>query len=131
MSKPMTIHPASEATMKIARFILFAGMLIACAAAKASLGDDLGLRCNGDIAEVGDFKASVIMKCGYPFFAETICKPAGELAVDWDGERTGLMVWPCFPVDEWSYNPGSGQFLTIMRFEGGVLTSIRYGSRIP
>ncbi len=44
---------------------------------------------------------------------------------------TVLKVRPCEKVDEWSYRPGSGQFITILQFEQGKLVSIRYGDRIP
>ncbi|GAB3257118.1 DUF2845 domain-containing protein [Chitinimonas naiadis] len=73
------------------------------------------LRCNGDLAGIGDNKAAVTMKCGEPVAKDSFCKP-GEGA--------------CQRVDEWTYNPGPGQFLTILRFENGVLVSIRYGDRI-
>lgn len=86
-----------------------------------------GFRCNGDLAGPGDSKASVLQKCGAPFFAETFCKPFNTPDRDDDAPR---WVVPCVPVDEWSYNPGSGQFITILRFEGGVMTFIRYGARI-
>jgi hypothetical protein len=40
-------------------------------------------------------------------------------------------VAPCETVDEWTYNPGSGQFFTALRFERGALSSIKYGARVP
>jgi hypothetical protein len=36
----------------------------------------------------------------------------------------------CVDVDEWTYNPGYGQFMTTLRFENGVLRSVRYGDRV-
>jgi hypothetical protein len=38
---------------------------------------------------------------------------------------------PCERVDEWTYNPGSGQFYTTLRFEQGKLISMKYGDRVP
>jgi hypothetical protein len=37
----------------------------------------------------------------------------------------------CEAVDEWTYNPGYGQFFTTLRFESGALKSIKYGARVP
>ncbi|MGQ5524589.1 DUF2845 domain-containing protein [Chitinimonas sp. PSY-7] len=75
------------------------------------------LRCNGDSAQVGDNKASVVQKCGEPIARDSYCKP-----------KEGTLA--CQPVDEWTYNPGPGQFLTILRFENGALVSIKYGDRV-
>jgi hypothetical protein len=33
-------------------------------------------------------------------------------------------------VDEWTFNPGYGQFMTTLRFESGKLVSITYGDRV-
>jgi hypothetical protein len=68
-----------------------------------------------------------LQKCGEPFFAETFCKPfiTGSAADD-----VPRWVAPCDLVDEWSYNPGSGQFITILRFEAGRMTFIRFGDRV-
>lgn len=93
--------------------------------------DAQSLRCNGDLAQLGDAKASVLQKCGQPFFAESFCKPADQVVLPSASAGTATVnILPCEQVDEWSYNPGSGQFITILRFEGGVITSIRYGDRV-
>lgn len=73
-------------------------------------------RCGNDLANVGDSKASVFDKCGEPYFKDTFCKDGPSYA--------------CERVDEWTYKPGYGQFLTTLRFERGQLVSIRYGERI-
>lgn len=93
-------------------------------------GDPCGCRCNGDLADIGDAKASVLMKCGQPFFAESFCKPVKQMLVQVDG-TTVVNPSACVMVDEWSYNPGSGSFITILQFEQGVVTGIRYGDRVP
>ena len=112
--------------MNIARMVLLIAISAVCTAANA------GLRCDGDIADIGDSKAAVIMKCADPFFVETICKPAvGPFLVESSSAGPGPNIRGCFPVEAWSYNPGSGSFLTIMWFENDVLTSILYGPRIP
>jgi hypothetical protein len=89
------------------------------------------LRCNGDLAQIGDSKASVLQKCGEPFFAESFCMRADQLFQSHASRNatTEYLPW-CERVDEWSYNPGSGQFITILRFHAGALIFIRYGDRV-
>ena len=113
--------------MKIAKLVVSLLTLACCAAANA------GLRCNGDIADIGDSKASVLMKCGTPFFAQAFCLPLRYVDLDFvrPSDAAAAVSLGCFPVDERSYNPGSGQFVAIMHFEAGRLASIRYGDRIP
>jgi hypothetical protein len=43
---------------------------------------------------------------------------------------TNVTVNTCQQVEEWTYNPGYGQFMTMLQFEGGSLKSIRYGDRV-
>ena len=89
------------------------------------------LRCNGDLVELGDAKFSVLQKCGDPIFVDTFCRPADQvIAPQASFGATTVNVLPCLQVDEWSYNPGAGQFITILRFEAGVVTSIKYGDRV-
>jgi len=33
-------------------------------------------------------------------------------------------------VDDWTYNPGRGQFMTSLQFEAGKLSAIKYGDRV-
>jgi len=78
-------------------------------------------------------RMTVLMKCGTPFFAQTFCLPLRYVDLDFvrPSDAAAAVSLGCFPVDEWSYNPGSGQFVAIMHFEAGRLASIRYGDRIP
>jgi hypothetical protein len=41
-----------------------------------------------------------------------------------------VIVAPCRNVDEWTYNPGRGQFMTTLQIDGGVVTAIKYGDRV-
>ena len=112
--------------MKSLAFALGVAALMFCTTSHAE-----SLRCNGDLAQIGDSKASVIQKCGVPFFTESFCKPASQVASPAaPSGGTTVTIAPCDLVDEWSYNPGPGQFITILRFEAGVMTSIRYGDRV-
>lgn len=96
----------------------------------ASAGQAQALRCDNDLAQVmRDSKASVLRKCGAPFFTESFCRPSLQ-AVAVPGSDTSVLVSACEVVDEWSYNPGSGQFIAVLTFQSGTLRSIRYGGRI-
>ncbi len=89
------------------------------------------LRCKNDLAQVGDGKASVLRKCGEPAFKDSFCKPVERQSVPADGQaRVIVNTQSCDRVDEWTYNPGRGQFLATLRFEAGTLQSISYGDRV-
>jgi Protein of unknown function (DUF2845) len=112
--------------MKTIAISLWAAAASFCASVQAE-----ALRCNGDLAQIRDSKASVLQKCGAPFFSESFCKPAYQsVPLPADPDISTGIVLTCVPVDEWSYNPGSGQFITTLRFEGGVMTAIRFGDRV-
>ncbi len=98
---------------------------IAAAFAPATAGAQ-ALRCKSDLANVGDSRASVLLKCGQPLVKDAFCKPVEAPARG--GAKT--VVVPCESVDEWTYNPGYGQFMTTLRFEGGKLIDIKYGERV-
>jgi len=87
-------------------------------------------RCQNDLVKVGDAKSSVQLKCGRPMLTDSFCKPADGQAPP---RRSGAKVVinaGCETVDEWTYNPGYGQFITTLRFESGRLVSISYGDRV-
>ena len=88
------------------------------------------LRCKGDFASVGDNKASILQKCGEPMLRDAFCgasTPAGGKRPE--RPKDGGRQQGCVDVDEWTYNPGYGQFLTTLRFENGKVVSIAYGDR--
>lgn len=113
---------------------LSALLALAAAACLASLSlpaSAQSLRCKSDLANVGDSKASVLLKCGEPVVKDTFCKPAAQQTLpNATPGGTTLNVVPCETVDEWTYKPGYGQFVTTLRFEGGALAAIKYGERI-
>lgn len=87
-------------------------------------------RCKNDLASVGEAKAAVFQKCGEPVFKDSFCKPATAPRHQPETPAATVVVVPCETVDEWTYNPGYGQFMTTLRFESGRLESIRYGDRV-
>lgn len=89
------------------------------------------MRCKNDLANVGDNKASVLQKCGEPVQQDSFCKPVEKTPGGTAANGSTIVnVSPCEKVDEWTYNPGRGQFMTTLRFESGKLTSITYGDRV-
>ena len=104
----------------------FALLLLALTAGAAQAQS---LRCKNDFTQSGDSKASVLLKCGQPLVKDSFCKPAEPVRQE-PGSSPVVVVTPCETVDEWTYNPGYGQFLTTLRFESGRLVSLRYGERI-
>ncbi|MBW8721592.1 MAG: DUF2845 domain-containing protein [Polaromonas sp.] len=104
------------------------------------------LRCKGDLAQIGNSKGTILQKCGEPVMKDSFCKPTQGTAsttspvvtpatpVTTTGNSasvtTNVTVNSCQQVEEWTYNPGYGQFMTMLLFEGGSLASIRYGDRV-
>lgn len=91
------------------------------------------LRCKNDLVKIGDSKSSVLAKCGEPIAKDSFCKPAQQSSAIPGSDNKGITVnvTPCETVDEWTYNPGTGQFFTTLRFEQGALKSMKYGARVP
>ena len=88
-------------------------------------------RCNTDLVSVGDAKSSVQLKCGLPVLRDSFCKPGDAQPMPRTSGGTHVVINnACETVDEWTYNPGYGQFMTTLRFESGKLVSISYGDRI-
>lgn len=93
-------------------------------------------RCKNDLVNLGDNKASALLKCGEPIVKDSFCKPPSApgtfeaIAAPKRPHVTIVTGGACETVDAWTYNPGRGQFLTTLRFESGQLASITYGDRI-
>ena len=88
-------------------------------------------RCQNDLVNVGDAKSSVQRKCGLPVLKDSFCKAGDARPLPGrGGAKVVINNNACETVDEWTYNPGYGQFMTTLRFESGRLVSIRYGERV-
>ena len=104
--------------------------VVACALFSAGAAAQ-SLRCKTDLVNLGDSRATALQKCGEPAVKDSFCKPVQAQAQPTATPgSTVVNVVPCENVDEWTYNPGYGQFMTTLRFEAGKLVSIRYGDRI-
>lgn len=101
-------------------------LLLAAPAAAESM------RCGGYLVQVGDGKAEILQHCGEPVLRDSFCKPlAGARARPFTAaDGTVVVAPPCENVDEWTYNPGYGQFMTTLQFVEGQLRAIRYGNRV-
>jgi hypothetical protein len=109
-------------------------LVLAIAAGSAFSGASAAttsFRCKNDLVNVGDSKASALLKCGEPVVKDSFCKSVDPKTVAAPKGRSAVaVVTPCETVDEWTYNPGYGQFMTTLRFESGKLVSITYGDRV-
>lgn len=94
------------------------------------------LRCKGDFAQIGNSKGTILQKCGEPMLKDSFCKPAPQattpapVVAGNTTNITNITVNACVNVEEWTYNPGFGQFMTMLQFEAGELKSMRYGDRV-
>jgi hypothetical protein len=64
---------------------------------------------------------------------DSFCRPAPQTTTPAPvvaGNTTNITANACVNVDEWTYNPGFGQFMTMLQFEAGELKSMRYGDRV-
>lgn len=112
--------------------------VLAAGAASAQNGNG-SLTCNRDFAQIGDAKYTILQKCGEPVFKDSYCRrPEAVIGVqpmfpDTPADRRNIVINgnACDQVEEWTYKPGSGQFVTLLLFQEGVLKSIRYAGRIP
>jgi hypothetical protein len=95
-------------------------VLLACATSQAQ-----SLRCGQDFAQIGDTKFVIESKCGAPAAKDCFCKPIGV--------APSTITMPphavCDMVEEWTYKPGIGQFITILQFREGALREMKYGPR--
>ena len=115
--------------MKITKTgLMLAGAMLAAGHAGA---ETRSFRCRGDIVKLGEAKSSAATKCGEPVLKDAFCKVGAPSSVAVPSKSATVVVNnACETVDEWTYNPGTGQFMTTLRFEQGVLTAITYGQRV-
>lgn len=106
-------------------------LLALCLASAGAAANTTSFRCKNDLVNVGDGKASALLKCGEPLVKDAFCKPQPVAATGAVPKGSSVVVnAACETVDEWTYNPGYGQFMTTLRFESGKLVSITYGDRV-
>jgi hypothetical protein len=127
-----TAFPAAAVTLAFLASSLFTG------------ASGQSLRCKGDLAQIGNSKSTILQKCGEPVMKDSFCKPVQETvagapvvvpaapggSANSASVTTNITVNSCQQVEEWTYNPGYGQFMTMLQFEGGSLKTIRYGDRV-
>ena len=103
-------------------------------------------RCDNDLVTVKrDSRASVIKKCGEPFLTQPLgvsaCRQYESDSIEnivaahapYIVQAGPIYQWTatlCLVLEDWYINPGPGQLVAILRFEGRSLQSIRFGERI-
>ena len=94
------------------------------------------LRCNGELAGIGDSTTSLVAKCGTPIATELVCVPRlaqwvwGYSTIPGVPPRQYLAPQGCEPMEEWTYHRGSGNFLGVVRLRNGAIESVRDGDRM-
>jgi hypothetical protein len=116
---------AKMAAMKTHRCAGIAGIALALGVGSAAAQS---LRCNAEVVVVGDTRAAVLQKCGQPVLKDSFCRRP-ETPPDRPMAVPGRVL-PCEDVDEWTYNPGYGQFMTAVRIQAGRVSAIVYGERV-
>ena len=114
--------------MKTAVSLLLA--ILAVPLSLPAMAQTKSFRCNNDLVNVGDAKSGVQLKCGQPVLKDSFCKAGDARPLPSPGGAKVVINNGCETVDEWTYNPGYGQFMTTLRFESGKLVSISYGERV-
>ena len=125
--------------MKFFSFMLVA--VILAAPFFPATADTTSLRCRNDLVNVGDGKASALLECGEPVVKDAFCKPVETVTTatmlsplprlpTTTATTTTVTTGGCTTVDDWTYNPGYGEFMTTLRLESGKLTRITYGDRV-
>jgi hypothetical protein len=117
--------------------LLLAAALLA--PASHTQAETRSFRCKNDLVNLGDGKAATLLICGEPLVKDSYCKPQAStttvqpaLPVTVPAPNVTVVTNAvCETVDEWTYNPGRGQFMTTLRFESGKLVAITYGNRVP
>lgn len=111
---------------------MYRALIALCAALPAAAQTDTrNFRCQNDLVSLGESPSAVQLKCGAPVLKDRFCQAhEGRVVLTPQGEKRVLGRGGCEWVDEWTYNPGYGQFMTTLRFESGKLTAIRYGERV-
>ena len=114
--------------MKPATLALFAALAAAMVFPHGASAQSF--RCkNKDLVNIGDGKAMVLIKCGEPVVRDSFCRgiDPSRLRATAPGSSVTVLVPSCEAVEEWTYNPGYGQFWTTLQFESGNLKAIKYG----
>ncbi|HEV8690516.1 MAG TPA: DUF2845 domain-containing protein [Ideonella sp.] len=86
------------------------------------------LRCNGHIAAEGDSRLAVMAVCGPPVLKDSFCAPVYTLgSAQPVPEPFASALLPCRLTEDWLYDRGPGNLFAVVRFQSGVVQSIRYG----
>lgn len=101
-------------------------LIICTLSSNVAFADDT-FRCGKKLVSVGDTTAEVIIKCGGPSMREfTGYETRGDYK---ENISRGTYREISQKVEKWYYNCGRGNFIKILTFKSGILTSIEIGGR--
>ena len=111
-------------------------IIVTATAIFSTLSNAETLRCKAKLVKIGDTKADVISKCGDPIMSDSFCQPIA-ITTQPQGIQNGnnnvqnnTVISTCENIDIWTYNLGTGKFITHLYFSQGELQSIHYGDRV-
>lgn len=88
--------------------------------------DGFALRCGNKLANQGDRKAEVLLKCGEPTLVE---KWREEVVIYEEEIEKHIKKVVNLYFEEWTYNFGSNRFLYFLKFKNDELSHIETGAR--
>lgn len=97
------------------RILAFCFFLLFAAASAIAYADDMPLRCNGGVVQVGDGEATVRQKCGPPYKSAR----ANLMSQTIRGHEVQLA-----PIMKWYYNLGSADYIYVLTIQDGKVTDI-------
>jgi hypothetical protein len=101
------------------------GLALTCLALTPTARAQSTMECPLGLVSVGDSESAVLSRCGPPSARQT-----------WDQVRTEEMESPdgsfaepavAIPQDEWVYDYGPTRFVTVLRFDNGIVRDISTG----
>ena len=100
------------------KLVFLATFGLACFIAVEALAD--GMRCGDTLVADGGSAGEVLLKCGEPFYRETVAYKGVE------GSRTERTVNSSteVQVEKWYYEFGKDMFIRILTFEQGTLVRV-------
>jgi hypothetical protein len=93
------------------------------------------LRCDGKLVKIGESKNDILEKCGAPLMIDHFCLPATTTTtqstlVDDNIIQNNIVIQQCEEIDQWTFKPGKGRFITHLYFKRGQLSYMKYGERV-
>jgi hypothetical protein len=85
------------------------------------LAEFKNFRCNNVIFSIGDSKGEIALQCGPPDYEEIV----KLLTIRKYDDKRKAYIKETVEVVDWHYNCGEREFIKILTFRGGRLSSVR------